>query len=44
MLVFAVGVFAPGGASAPDATIADATGGILPGVTVEARDAAGTAG
>ena len=47
VLVFAVGVFAPGVASAQDATIAgtvtDATGGILPGVAVEARDAAGTA-
>ena len=47
VLVFAVGVFAPGVASAQDATIAgtvtDATGGILPGVTVEARDGAGTA-
>ena len=47
VLVFAVGVFAPGVARAQDATIAgtvtDATGGILPGVTVEARDAAGTA-
>ena len=43
----AVGVFAPGVASSQDATIAgtvtDATGGILPGVAVEARDAAGTA-
>ena len=40
VLVFAVGVFAPGVASAQDATIAgtvtDTTGGILPGVTVEA--------
>ena len=47
MLVFAVGVFAPGVASSQDATITgtvtDATGGILPGVAVEARDAAGTA-
>ncbi len=47
VLVFAVGVFAPGVASSQDATIAgtvtDATGGILPGVAVEARDAAGTA-
>ena len=47
VLVFAVGVFVPGVASAQDATIAgtvtDATGGILPGVAVEARDAAGTA-
>ena len=47
VLVCAVGVFAPGVASAQDATIAgtvtDATGGILPGVAVEARDAAGTA-
>ena len=47
VLVFAVGVFAPGVASAQDATIAgtvtDATGGILPGVAVEVRDAAGTA-
>ena len=47
VLVFAVGVFAPGVASAQDATIAgtvtDATGGSLPGVAVEARDAAGTA-
>ena len=47
MLVFAVGVFAPGVASSQDATIAgavtDATGGILPGVAVEARDAAGPA-
>ena len=46
-LVFAVGVFAPGVASAQDATIAgtvtDTTGGILPGVTVEAQDAAGSA-
>ena len=47
VLVFAVGVFAPGVASAQDATIAgtvtDTTGGILPGVTVEAQDAAGSA-
>ena len=47
VLVFAVGVFAPGVASSQDATIAgtvtDATGGSLPGVAVEARDAAGTA-
>ena len=47
VLVFAVGVFAPGVARAQDATITgtvtDATGGILPGVTVEARDAAGSA-
>ena len=47
VLVFAVGVFAPGVASAQDATIAgtvtDTTGGILPGVTVDARDAAGSA-
>ena len=38
VLVFAVGVVAPGVASAQDAT-----GGIRPGVAVEARDAAGTA-
>ena len=47
VLVFAVGVFAPGVASAQDATIAgtvtDTTGGILPGVTVDAQDAAGSA-
>ena len=47
VLVFAVGVFAPGVASAQDATIAgtvtDTTGGILPGVTVEAQVAAGSA-
>ena len=45
ILLLAVGVFAPGVASAQDATIAgtvtDTTGGILPGVTVDARDAAG---
>ena len=47
VLVIAAGVFLPGVASAQDATIAgtvtDATGGILPGVTVEAQDAAGSA-
>ena len=47
VLVFAVGVFAPGVARAQDATIAgtvtDTTGGILPGVTVEAQDAVGSA-
>ena len=47
VLVFAVAVFAPGVASAQDATIAgtvtDTTGGVLPGVTVEAQDAAGSA-
>ena len=47
VLVCAVGVFAPGVASSQDATIAgtvtDTTGGILPGVTVEAQDAAGSA-
>ena len=45
VLVFAVGVFAPGVASAQDATIAgtvtDTTGGILPGVTVEAQGRGG---
>ena len=45
ILLLAVGVFAPGVASAQDATIAgtvtDTTGGFLPGVTVDARDAAG---
>ena len=47
VLVFAAGVFLPGVASAQDATIAgtvtDTTGGILPGVTVEAQDATGSA-
>ena len=47
VLVFAVLVSSPGVASAQDGTLAgtvtDATGGILPGVTVEARDAAGSA-
>ena len=46
VLVFAVVVYAPGVANAQDATISgtvtDATGSILPGVTVEARDAAGS--
>ena len=46
MLVFAAVVYAPGVANAQDATISgtvtDATGSILPGVTVEARDAAGS--
>ena len=45
VLVFAAVVYAPGVANAQDATISgtvtDATGSILPGVTVEARDAAG---
>ena len=47
VLVFAVLVSSPGVASAQDGTlggtVTDATGGILPGVTVEARDAAGSA-
>ncbi len=46
VLVFAAVVYAPGVANAQDATISgtvtDATGSILPGVTVEARDAAGS--
>ena len=46
VLVFAAVVYAPGVANAQDATIfgtvTDATGSILPGVTVEARDAAGS--
>ena len=46
VLVFAAVVYVPGVANAQDATIsgtvADATGSILPGVTVEARDAAGS--
>ena len=45
VLVLAVGVFAPGVARAQDGmisgTVTDATGGILPGVTVDARDAVG---
>ena len=47
VIVFAVGVFAPGVATAQDGaisgTVTDTTGGVLPGVTVEAQDAAGTA-
>ena len=46
VLVFAAVVYVPGVANAQDATISgtvtDATGSILPGVTVEARDAAGS--
>ena len=46
VLVFAAVVYARGVANAQDATISgtvtDATGSILPGVTVEARDAAGS--
>ncbi len=46
VLVFAAVVYAPGDANAQDATmsgtVTDATGGILPGVTVEARGAAGS--
>ena len=46
VLGFAAVVYAPGVANAQDATISgtvtDATGSILPGVTVEARDAAGS--
>ena len=42
VLVFAAVVYAPGVANAQDATISrtvtDATGSILPGVTVEAQD------
>ena len=45
VLVLAVGVFAPGVVRAQDGmisgTVTDATGGILPGVTVDARDAVG---
>ena len=47
VLVLAAGVFLPGVARAQDSmisgTVTDATGGILPGVTVEAQDAAGSA-
>ena len=46
VLVLAAGVFLPGVARAQDSmisgTVTDATGGILPGVTVDARDAAGS--
>ena len=46
-LLLAAGVFLPGVARAQDSmisgTVTDATGGILPGVTVEAQDAAGSA-
>ena len=45
VLVLAAGVFAPGVARAQDGmisgTVTDATGGLLPGVTVDARDAVG---
>ena len=47
LLMFAAVLWVPGVASAQDGaisgTVTDTTGGVLPGVTVEAQDAAGTA-